>query len=59
LIVTFGMMFIARGIALAATQRQTLRVFDGAFINLGEGKFLVFSISLIVLIIIMFSKIFV
>ena len=38
LIMTFGMMSIARGIALAATQGQTVRVFDGAFINLGKGE---------------------
>lgn len=54
LIMTFGMMSIARGIALAATQGQTVRVFDGAFINLGKGEIFGFPKSLIVLIIIMF-----
>jgi len=54
LIMTFGMMSIARGITLAATQGKTVRIFDGAFINLGKGEIFGFPISLLVLIIVVF-----
>jgi len=54
LIMTFGMMSIARGIVLAATQGQTVRVFDGVFINLGKGEIFGFPTSLLALIIIVF-----